>query len=163
LARDGFSAEKQAFVRSADLRYQGQEHTVKIPLPERDLTAGDIARIASDFNAAHLTQYGHCMDDPVEIVTLRVSAVGLLPQPQLPTIAKGSGKARAAVKGNRLVYQPTLDRPTDYGVYARGRLLWGDRVSGPAIIEEASSTTVLHAGDGMTVGRYGELVIAVAK
>jgi N-methylhydantoinase A len=163
LTRDGFPAEKQAFARSADLRYQGQEHTVKVPLPERDLTAGDIMRIADDFSAAHLTHYGHRMDDPVEIVTLRVSAVGLLPRPQLPTIAKDSGDVRAAVKGNRPVYQPGLDRFTDYTVYDRGRLLWGDRVDGPAIIEEASSTTVLHAGDGMVVGRYGELAIEIGK
>jgi N-methylhydantoinase A len=163
LTRDGFSAEKRAFVRSADLRYQGQEHTVKIPLPERDLTAADLPRIADDFNASHLTHYGHRMDDPVEIVTLRVSAVGLLPRPQLPTIDKGSGEVRAAAKGSRPVYQPVLDRPTDYAVYDRGRLWWGDRVDGPAIIEEASSTTVLHAGDGMMVGRYGELVIEIGK
>jgi N-methylhydantoinase A len=42
-------------------------------------------------------------------------------------------------------------------------LLWGDRVDGPAIVEEPSSTTILHRGDVMTVGRYGELVIAVGK
>ena len=51
----------------------------------------------------------------------------------------------------------------DYAVYDRSRLLWGDRVDGPAVIEEPSSTTILHAGDVMAVGQYGELVIEVGK
>jgi len=161
LARDGFQAKDRTFVCSAELRYQGQEHTVNVPLPGQQLIVNDIARVAVDFNAAHLTQYGHRMDDPVEIVTLRVSAVGLLPRPSLPTIARGTGNTRSALKGHRLVYQSVLDRTVDYAVYDHGRLLGGDRVDGPAIIEEASSTTILHAGDVMTVGEYGELIITV--
>ena len=48
-------------------------------------------------------------------------------------------------------------------VYDRVRLLCGDRIDGPAIIEEASSTAILHAGDVMTVGKYGELIIMVGQ
>jgi N-methylhydantoinase A len=163
LARDGFGERARTFVCSAELRYQGQEHTVNVPVPGHRLTASDIARIASDFNAAHLAQYGHRMEDPVEIVTLRVSAVGMLPRPSLPTIAKGIGDTRNALKGSRPVYQPTADRTVDHAVYDRVRLFCGDRIDGPAIIEEASSTTILHAGDVMTVGEYGELVITVGE
>ena len=163
LERDGFQVKDRTFLCSAELRYQGQEHTVNIPIPGRDLTVSDIARIAGDFNAAHLTQYGHRMDDPVEIVTLRVSAVGLLPPPVLPTVAKGTGGMDRARKRSRPVYQPALDTAVDYMVYNRGWLLWGDRVDGPAIVEEPSSTTILHSGDVMTVGRYGELVITVGE
>jgi N-methylhydantoinase A len=161
LKRDGFQAKDQTFLCSAELRYQGQEHTVNIPIVERNLTTSDIQRIAGDFNAAHLTQYGHHMNDPVEIVTLRVSAVGLLPQPILPTIAAGTSSTQRARKGSHPVYQLTLDSAVDYTVYERSRLLGGDQFDGPAIIEEPSSTTVLHSGDSLTVGRYGELVITI--
>ncbi|MBI3800207.1 MAG: hydantoinase/oxoprolinase family protein [Deltaproteobacteria bacterium] len=163
LKRDGFQAKDQTFLCSAELRYQGQEHTVNIPIGQRNLTASDIQRIAGDFNAAHLTQYGHHMSDPVEIVTLRVSAVGLLPQPVLPTIAASTSSVQRARKGNRPVYQLALDTAVDYTVYERSRLLGGDQIDGPAIIEEPSSTTVLHGGDSLTVGRYGELVIEIGK
>src|SRR5713101_6441557 len=71
--------------------------------------------------------------------------------------------ARIARKGNRSVYQPALDTAVNYTVYDRGRLLCGDQINGPAIIEEPSSTTVLHGGDVVTVGQYGELVIEVGK
>lgn len=47
-------------------------------------------------------------------------------------------------------------------VYYRAKLLSSQRIEGPAIIEEASSTTMLHAGDVLTVGAYGELVITTA-
>jgi N-methylhydantoinase A len=161
LGRDGFAAKDQTFLCSAELRYQGQEHTVNLPIPQRSLTASDVGPIVSEFNAAHLNQYGHRMNDPVELVTLRVSAVGLLPQPALPTIAAGTGSAQGARKGSRPVYQPALDTAVDYAVYDRGRLRCGDRLDGPAIIEEPSSTTILHDGDVMTVGQYGELMITV--
>ncbi|HEV8717511.1 MAG TPA: hydantoinase/oxoprolinase family protein [Candidatus Binatia bacterium] len=163
LERDGFPGRDRTFLCSAELRYQGQEHTVNLPVLQRSLTARDIESIVSEFNAAHLSQYGHRMDDPVELVTLRVSAVGLLPRPVLPTIAAGTGSAQRARKGSRPVYQPVLDTAVDYTVYDRGRLLCGDRLDGPAIIEEPSSTAVLHRGDSMIVGQYGELVIAIGK
>jgi len=163
LARDGFESHNRTFACSADLRYQGQEHTVNVPIVTPEFTAEAVVRLAEDFNAAHMTQYGHCMDDPVEIVTLRVSAVGVLPRPQLPTIAQGTGRAHAAHKGTRTVYRAVRDGYDNYGVYERGCLLAGDRVDGPAIIEEPSSTTVVHAGDVLTVGKYGELVIHIGE
>jgi N-methylhydantoinase A len=51
----------------------------------------------------------------------------------------------------------------DYAVYDRSRLQFRDRVEGPAIIEEPTCTTIVHAGDVMTVGEYGELVIEIGK
>lgn len=161
LVRDGFLAKDRVFVRSAELRYQGQEHTVNLPIVGHDLAVGDLKRIADDFHEAHRKQYGHCMDDPVEIVTLRLRAIGLLPRPILPKVASGTGNAERARKGNRSVYQPILDQQRDYGVYERNLLRGSDRIDGPAIIEEPTSTTVIHAGDVLTVGEYGELVITI--
>lgn len=161
LVRNGFLAKDRVFVRSAELRYQGQEHTVNLPIAGHDLAVGDLKRIADDFHEAHRKQYGHCMDDPVEIVTLRLRAIGLLPRPILPKVASGTGNAERARKGNRSVYQPILDQHRDYGVYERNLLRGSDRIDGPAIIEEPTSTTVIHAGDVLTVGEYGELVITI--
>jgi N-methylhydantoinase A len=161
LTRDGFTPVQHNLLRSADLRYQGQEHTVNVPIPGHALAASDIGRIANDFHAAHQAHYGHRMDDPVEIVTVRVSAVGLLPRPLLPTMSSGTGNTAAARKGSRPVYQSVHDQTIDYTVYDRRRLRYGDTVEGPAIIEEPSSTTILHPGERMTVGQYGELRIEV--
>lgn len=162
LEADGFDGQHRTFLRSAELRYQGQEHTVKLPLPGHDLSQSDVGTIAADFNEAHHMQYGHRMDDPVEIVTLRLRAVGMLPRPQLPKIASGSGDTSQARKGSRAVYQAGLGTHVDYSVYDRRLLLSSDRVAGPAIVEEPSSTTIVHAGDALKVGEYGELVIEIA-
>jgi N-methylhydantoinase A len=162
LARDGFLDASRTFLCSAELRYQGQEHTVNVPLTEQNVAASDMPRIVEAFHAAHMVHYGHRMNDPVELVTVRVSAVGLLPRPTLPTLAPGNGRSQEAQKGARLVYQSAHGEYANYVVYDRGRLLHGDRIEGPAIIEEPSSTTILHAGDVMTMGRYGELVIAIS-
>lgn len=162
LARDGFDTKHRTLVPSAELRYQGQEHTVNLPMPGYKLEEGDVERIVESFNAAHQTQYGHSMDDPVEIVTLRMRAVGLLPRPEIPKIGKGTGSADNARKGSRSVYLYEPGKRVDYPVYERSLLLSSDRIEGPAIIEEPSSTTVIHANDILTVGDYGELVIEVS-
>ena len=161
LGRDGFAPQDCRFIRWAELRYEGQEHTVKIEIPDGELTSSHIPRIAASFGDAHEMQYGHQTKDPVEIVTLRVRAVGVLPKPKIAKLKQGTGDAGPAFKGSRAVYQSTLDRFVPYSVYDRFKLLAGDQVAGPAIIEEPSHTTVIHEGDLATVGEYGELVIAI--
>ena len=163
LQPDGFEAQDRRFVRSAELRYQGQEHTVSLPLPDHALGDADLSAIADAFNRAHAEQYGHRMDDPVELVTLRLRAIGLLPRPSLPTIAAHTGPLETAQKGRRSVYQPSLGQQLDYDVYDRLRLGAGAELSGPAVIEEPTSTTLIHPGDTLRVGEYGELRITLSQ
>jgi N-methylhydantoinase A len=99
------------------------------------------------------------MGDPVEIVTLRLRTVGRLPRPELPTIAEGDGSAEGALVGSRSVYRAESGGYSEYSVYDRRKLLASDSLAGPAIVEEPSSTTVIHAGDVLKVGAHGELVI----
>jgi N-methylhydantoinase A len=163
LTDDGFDKKHRAFVPSAELRYQGQEHTVNLEMPSQKLEAGEVEKIVADFNAAHKVQYGHSMDDPIEIVTLRIRALGLLPRPDVPKIGAGNGDPAKALKGKRAVYLHQSKKRVDYPVYDRSLLLSSDRLDGPAIIEEPSSTAIIHAGDVLTVGEYGELVIEVSE
>ena len=164
LTSDGFEADKQQFIPTAEMRYRGQEHTVNIPLPGLAPAAEDIPNITATFNAIHEQQYGHSMElDPIEIVTLRLRAVGLLPRPDLARIAAGDGNIAAATRGSRKVYNRELRTHLDYKVIDRMRLGAGDSLDGPAIVEEPSSTTVLHSGDRLTVGDYGELLIDIGQ
>ena len=164
LTSDGFEADKQQFIPTAEMRYRGQEHTVNIPLPGLAPGAEDIPAINATFNAMHEQQYGHSMElDPIEIVTLRLRAVGLLPRPDLARIAAGDGNIAAATRGSRKVYNRELRTHLDYKVIDRMRLGAGDSLDGPAIVEEPSSTTVLHSGDHLTVGDYGELLIDIGQ
>ena len=159
LNKDRIAEAQRQFLPMAELRYMGQEHAVNIPMPGHQLSVADVAKITANFNAAHQQQYGHSMTDPVEIVTLRLRAVGLLPQPDLAKIAEGSDQADQARKGTRAVFQPDLAETVTYIVYDREQLLAGNRIDGPAIVEEPSATTIIHQGDLLRVGEYGELVI----
>ncbi len=164
LASDGFGADQQQYLPSAEMRYRGQEHTVNIPLPGVTLSTDDIPLITERFHAAHLQQYGHSMmQDPIEIVTLRLRAVGLLPRPDLARAEPGSGDLAAASRGSRMVFDRASSSEIEYQVYDRMKLGAGDSLSGPAIVEEPSSTTMVHTGDTLTVGDYGELQIRIAQ
>ncbi|MCY3945388.1 MAG: hydantoinase/oxoprolinase family protein [Anaerolineaceae bacterium] len=164
LASDGFGADQQQYLPSAEMRYRGQEHTVNIPLPGVTLSTDDIPLITERFHAAHLQQYGHSMmQDPIEIVTLRLRAVGLLPRPDLARAESGSGDLAAASRGSRMVFDRASGSEIEYQVYDRMKLGAGDSLSGPAIVEEPSSTTMVHTGDTLTVGEYGELQIRIAQ
>jgi N-methylhydantoinase A len=163
LQEDGLAEENWRFLHSAEMRYQGQEHAVNVPLAGAKLGEEDIASILERFGAAHLQHYGHNMDDPVEIVTLRLRAVGVLAAPEIPRIKAGGGDASAARTGRRSVSPGEPGVLVEYDVYDRTRLRASDALEGPAIIEEPSSTTVLHAGDTLTVGEYGELIIETAR
>lgn len=163
LAADGFEPARRTFIPTAELRYRGQEHTVNVPMPSMTLSPDHIAGITAAFNNLHQQKYGHSMhEDPIEIVTLRLRAVGLLPRPSLPKWEIPGGQVEAARKGERQVYLRGTGWRT-YQVYDRMKLGAGDRIAGPAIVEEPSSTTMVHSGDTLTVGEYGELVIDVAK
>lgn len=156
LAGEGFPPERRLFTRTVDVRYTGQEHAVTVPYD------GSVAAVEAAFSAAHERQYGHVMDDPVEVTTLRLRAVGLVDKPELPTLPEdpaGAGTPRPA--GTRTVYPPD-GTSRAYALFLREDLRRGQVVDGPAVVSEHTATTVLHAGDRLTVGRHGELVISVA-
>jgi N-methylhydantoinase A len=158
LAAEGFDVDRRTMARTLDVRYAGQEHsvTVAFPQPGQDM----VATVENTFAQLHERQYGHTMTDPVEVTTLRLRATGSVDRPTLPLLAaRESGSAQP--DGTRPVYV-SADRPAvPYSLYTRESLLAGDEIAGPAVIAEHTATTVLHAGDHLSVGRHGELVITV--
>jgi N-methylhydantoinase A len=162
LAADGFDAGHRTFIPTAEVRYRGQEHTVNVPLPSMNLTSAHIPTLIEGFNALHQQKYGHSMhEDPIEIVTLRLRAVGLLPRPDLPKLERRGPNLEQARKGTRNVYVRSEQAHLTYDVFDRMKLGVNDCAKGPAIVEEPSSTTMVHDGDTLTVGEYGELIIDV--
>ena len=159
LAQDGFDSDRRKLMRLADLRYQGQEHTVSVPV-NSVVDRAEVERLKGDFAEAHRLRYGHALADPVETVTLRCRAVGIVERPALP-IADVPRSREVEAVGTRLVYQGDGGR-REYKVYQRESCGYGDRIEGPAVIREHTSTTVLHEGDVAVVGRLGELRIDVA-
>jgi N-methylhydantoinase A len=146
---------------AVDMRYVGQEHPVTVELPARVLARRDRDAVKALFDAEHLRRYGtHATSERAEIVSLRVSVSGLMKKPALERVARG-GTARP--RARRKVYFAEAGKAVATPVYIRDGLRAGNRMNGPALIEEEASTTVLLPGDRLRVDEFGNLDIEVAR
>ncbi|GAA2825415.1 N-methylhydantoinase A [Leucobacter komagatae] len=159
LEGEGFGVDRRAFSRVVAVRYSGQEHSVTVDYPSDGTDPRSVIR--EEFDRLHLRQYGHTMDDPIEITTLRLHAVGVVDKPDLPQVAARTA-GDSYPTATRTVTLPD-ESQAEYALVARESLLAGDVVEGPAVITEHTATTVMHAGDRLEVGPYGELVISIQK
>ncbi|MCU1420115.1 MAG: 5-oxoprolinase (ATP-hydrolyzing) [Mycetocola sp.] len=157
LEAEGFGKPERRLTRTIDVRYAGQEHAVTVAYPE---TPGNFAEIVAErFAQLHERQYGHIMSDPVEVTTLRLRGIGIIDKPSLPTVPERREGAPTRL-GSRVVHLADGVQSV-YSLYSREQLLAGDSIHGPAVITEHTATTVIHEGDLLTVGSYGELVVAI--
>jgi N-methylhydantoinase A len=156
--------EKITVSRAADMRYVGQEHAVTVDLPMRLFQQQDRGAIKRHFDDMHLLRYGTSAPaERAEIVSLRTTVTGIMRKPVLEEITGGpAAPSRAARGGKRAVYFGGHGF-IDARIFARDRLTAGNRIKGPALIEEHASTTVLMPGDALEVDRFGNLYIAVGK
>jgi N-methylhydantoinase A len=140
LENEGFADTATRIEYFADLRYRGQAFDVSVPVAAPDTP---LAAVAADFGVLYERRYGHRREGkPIDIVTLRVVANGLVPRPVLAKIKRHEDTLASAVKTRRAVYFGGSWHP-DCPVYERERLGAGAEMTGPAVIEEYGSTTVL--------------------
>ena len=143
--------------RSADARYVGQGYEVTLPIPPGRLDAAALDRVRASFHDIYAARYGYANPaEPVEVVTWKLSAVGGSPRIALAKAAASSADARR--KGTRRAYFPEARGYTDTPVYDRYELAAGTSLTGPAIVEERESTTVLPPGVTATVDEYANLI-----
>jgi N-methylhydantoinase A/oxoprolinase/acetone carboxylase beta subunit len=143
--------------RSADARYVGQGYEVTVPIPPGRLDATALDRVRVSFHDIYAARYGYANPaEPVEVVTWKLSAVGGSPRIALAKAAASSADARR--KGTRRAYFPEARGYTDTPVYDRYELAAGTSLTGPAIVEERESTTVLPPGVTATVDEYANLI-----
>ena len=159
LASTGLAGDEIAFERSADMRYVGQEHAVNVPLDRAFSDAGAFAAIKATFDGAHQLMYSHSAPEELaEIVSLRVSIIGLLPKPRWSTLASGSGRPHEdALLERRTVY--FAGRAYETSVYDRDGLRADDTLVGPAIVQEIASSTSIPPGIRASVTDYGHLLL----
>jgi N-methylhydantoinase A len=159
LSRERVAPERMALVRTADVRYLGQGHALSVALPSGvldDTVRDDIAR---QFDALHLATYLHnAPEESKELVSLRLSAIGEIANPSLPAIARGDREPPSESQlGERVVYFGGRCAP--WAIFDRERLLAGNAITGPAVIEEAVSTTLVLPQQRLIVDDVGNLVL----
>lgn len=150
--------------RAVDICYIGQGYTVTVGLGDLALTDVTGQELWRRFAAVYREKYGYFYEDvPAEVVSLR--ATGRVPDRRfgLQPLSASAASPSVARKGERPAYSPTKRAMIPHTVYARDRLAPGMRFSGPAIVEEAESTTVVGLAGAVEVDVYGTLVVTVGN
>jgi N-methylhydantoinase A len=159
LEESGVRFARTTIAYAADMRYVGQEHPVTVDLSPAVFKKRERDALKHHFDEVHQLRYGtSAPDERAEIVSLRATVTGLLRKPPLEKIARGK-TLPASVRRPVHFDGKVLKTPA----YPRAQLKAGNRIAGPALIEEHASTTVLMPGDRMEVDGYGNLLIQVGK
>lgn len=152
-----------SFQRVGDLRYVGQGYELKIAFPAGEITEAALEGVLAAFHRAHEAEYGHAFpQSPIEIVNLRVSGIG-----RMPKITKLKPPENGSLDAARVRTVPSVFRmggalqTVDTPVYRRERLPVGERFSGPAIILQKDSTTVMTPDTTAVVDPSGSILIAL--
>lgn len=152
--------ERRRLTRAVDLRYAGQGHELTVACPAGVIDGNALHAMRHEFEQAHRQAYGYAaVDEPVEITALRLEAVGIVAKAGFKPAAPAQFPAGDAVMGRREVWIPEAGGFTDCPVYDRARLGYGHHFSGPAIVDQMDSTTLVLPGQTATVDSYLNLVI----
>jgi N-methylhydantoinase A len=162
MGQEGVAPEDVKFSRQADVRYLGQGYELEVAVPLGRLDGDSLKLIAERFYESHQQHYGYVKaeNEVIQFVNLRLTAIGLLPRPQIPPAPpspEADRNPRRALKGERPVYFEGGFQAVP--IYERSALLPGDLITGPTVVEQLDSTTVLAPGQQATVDGYGNLVI----
>ncbi|MDR3475073.1 MAG: hydantoinase/oxoprolinase family protein [Devosia sp.] len=151
LLREGLGADVISYERFGDFRYHGQEYVLTIPLPPG---RPDMAAVRTSFDQAYAAQYGHSAPEArVEVANLRVAAIGRLDR---PGIADPDVVAPTAPRSRKVYFN---GREFDTAIVNRDELPLGTIVPGPAIIEEATATTLVPDDWQATVIAGGHMTL----
>ncbi|MDQ4081494.1 MAG: hydantoinase/oxoprolinase family protein, partial [Actinomycetota bacterium] len=160
--QEGVALEHLRFLRFGSLRYENQEHSVEVPLPDGPVNEDAVARIADSFHEAYEREYTYRLDAPVEFVGAHVVAfaeVGKLTPAELP---RTGCTLEDAAKGRREV-DYALEGIHVADIYDGEKLEPGMSFDGPAIVETRGGTSVVHPGNEAHVDAYGNLIISLGE
>ena len=165
IAASQIRPEELVFERAGDMRYVGQEHAVTVDLPHEFFVRKDRGAIKNHFDEVHKVRYGtSAPKEAADIVSLRVTVLGRMKKPPRNTVAAGQQTPdAAALRTHKPVYFRSAGQFVSSAVYKRDLLKSANVVTGPALIEEHASTTVVQPGDTATVDQYGNLQISIGS
>ena len=162
LDAESVPGDRRQLARSADLRYAHQGFEVTVDLAGKASDAANLDAMFQQFHCEHDRLFGFSLDQPVEIVTLRVTALGHLEQAKVAPLARGSNTPAEALLGQRQVYFDDAAGFVPCSIYHRAKLPPGSITYGPAILENADSTVVIDPGWGGRIDDYGNCIMRPA-
>jgi N-methylhydantoinase A len=155
----GITEDEVIFVKNVDMRYWGQEHTIKVQIFNEDINDGNLVDIIERFHMAHEKSYNFRIDDSLtEIVNLHLTSFGKVEKTDLKELEIKSEDIESAVKEVRKVTFENIGE-VETKIYLRDRLYPNMKIDGPAIIEEVTTSTVVYPDMSVEVDKYGNLII----
>jgi len=157
LVREGVPPEGRVLLRQASLRYIHQGFELAVPWPDGGVTRDALDRCMAAFHRRHEQLYTFAQEDtPVEIVNLRLTAIGRLERPTLPRIAAGRGLDGARIGEQRV---ESASGVAPWPIYDRDRLGADTDLRGPAIVQQLDATTLVLPGQRGHVDDHGILIV----
>ena len=156
---EGFTPEQLIIDRSLDVRYEGQSYELNIPyFTEVEICLQETQVLVQKFHTAHDQRFGYARTDaPIEVVNLRLTAIGETDKPPIQPLPLADADASEAfILQNRVVFEGEA-RLTDF--YRREALQPGNQIAGPAIVTEFSATTVIPPNFSAVVDAYQNLIL----
>jgi N-methylhydantoinase A len=162
LAQEGIPAASCSSVVKLDCRYLRQYHEVSVTIHPDSIAARDLHAILDAFHTEHNRLYGYSLEAEgaaVEIINVRVQAVGAVAKPEFNIEPKSCADAAQAVKGERAIYIPADKTFRNVSVYDGHQLVHGNHIDGPAMIEQV--TTAIFVGESFNclIDQYGSFAM----
>ena len=162
LSEEGIDPANQEFYLKFDCRYLKQYHEVSFVMPNDIVEKRDADAVAKAFHAEHNRLYGYSLDEldvAIEIINVRVQAIGQTDKPVFQEIERVAEDPSAALKGERSVYLPETQEFAEVPIFDGHKLQYGHKVSGPAMIEEVTTAIFVSDSFDCIVDQLGSFVL----
>ncbi|MDE2335659.1 MAG: hydantoinase/oxoprolinase family protein [Rhodospirillales bacterium] len=162
-AAEHIAPDSRRLTRTVDMRYAGQNYEIAVAVPEGPVGPATLEALAEDFARAHERLYGFVAEgEPVQLVTFRIEAAGLVRKAAFRRLDERGPDASGAITASREVWLAEAGGFVACPVYDRTRLEAGNRLAGPAIVEQMDATTVVPPGMTARVDAYANLILEAA-
>lgn len=145
-------------IYSLDMRYVKQYHEVNVEITREEIERGDIESVALKFHPEHNRLYGYSLEEektPIELINLRLLSIGKTAKPKFKQEEYSQKDPSKALKKRRKVYLPLKKVFEEVSVYDGHKLRYGNKVEGPAIIEQVNTTTFVTPEYNILCDQYG--------
>ena len=160
MSSEGFGKDSIRVSRSLDMRYLGQSYELNVTIPQSEITYESLEEIENSFHARHEARYGYCAkEETLQSVNLRLSAIGVMPPPKIKAKKEAGPSPEKALKGFRDVYLTRSGGQTRCAIYDKYRLKPGNKLLGPAVIEQIDSTTLIKPEQEARIDPYSQIVL----
>jgi N-methylhydantoinase A len=158
LQLEKITEERVECVYSVDMRYVKQYHEVNVEVTREEVNRGDVESMARKFHPRHNKLYGYSLEEqgtPIELINMRLVCIGKTEKPEFMVDDYAGEDPSPAFKKKRRVFLPRQGKFTNVDVFDGFKLHYGNRIEGPAVIEQVNTTTFVTPEYSILVDKYG--------